>query len=59
MFPSGDFCFIVLKRSVHTAFPRKIWEAIGGCNEIYDGWWGYDDVEFGYCVMVDGGFLLL
>jgi hypothetical protein len=28
---------------MHTAFPRKIWEAIGGYytyNEVYDGWWG-------------------
>jgi len=40
---------------MHTAFPRKIWEAIGGYNEVYDGWWGYDDIEFAYRMMVDGG----
>lgn len=26
---------------MHTAFPREIWKAIGGYNEVYDGWWGY------------------
>jgi 5'-nucleotidase len=40
---------------MHTAFPRKVWEAIGGYNEVYDGWWGYDDIEFAYRMMVDGG----
>jgi glycosyltransferase involved in cell wall biosynthesis len=40
---------------MHTAFPRKIWEAIGGYNEVYDGWWGYDDIHFAYEMMVKGG----
>lgn len=40
---------------MHTAFPRKIWEAIGGYNEAYDGWWGYDDIHFAYEMMVKGG----
>jgi 5'-nucleotidase len=40
---------------MHTAFPRKIWEAIGGYDEVYDGWWGYDDIEFAYSLMVNGG----
>jgi hypothetical protein len=40
---------------MHTAFPCKIWEAIGGYNEVYDGWWGYDDIHFAYEMMVKGG----
>jgi hypothetical protein len=40
---------------MHTAFPHKIWEAISGYNEVYDGWWGHDDIHFAYEMMVKGG----
>jgi len=40
---------------MHTAFPKKIWEKIGGYNEVYDGYWGYDDIHFAWEMTVKGG----
>jgi len=40
---------------MHTAFPKKIWEKIHGYNEVYDGWWGYDDIHFAWEMTVKGG----
>ena len=40
---------------MHTAFPKKVWEKIGGYNEVYDGWWGYDDIHFAWEMTVKGG----
>jgi hypothetical protein len=43
---------------MHTAFPCKIWEAVSGYytyNEVYDGWWGYDDIHFAYEMIFKGG----
>jgi len=42
---------------MHTAFPKKIWQKIGGYNEVYDGWWGYDDIHFAWEMTVKGGCL--
>uniref|UniRef100_A0A7S3E2T0 Glycosyltransferase 2-like domain-containing protein n=1 Tax=Chloropicon laureae TaxID=464258 RepID=A0A7S3E2T0_9CHLO len=42
---------------MHTAFPKKIWEKIGGYNEVYDGYWGYDDIHFAWEMTVKGGCL--
>ena len=40
---------------MHTAFPKKVWEKISGYNEVYDGWWGYDDIHFAYEMITKGG----
>jgi GT2 family glycosyltransferase len=39
VFPSAYFY------GMHTAFPRELWKAIGGYNEVYDGWWVSTAVE--------------
>jgi len=35
-------------------YPREIANKIGGYNENYDGYWGYDDIEFAYRMISEG-----
>ena len=34
---------------------QRVWELIGGYDEVYDGWWGYDDIHFAWEMIVKGG----